>query len=101
MLKRYGMNEANTSTTPPDVNVKLVKNDNVSKEVDPVLYQSMVGSLLYIAMATRPDIAHAVGVVSKFNANPKEAHFTAVKTILMYLKGTIDLALNTRKDPIL
>ena len=49
MLKRYGTTEANTSTTPADVNVKLVKNDNVSKEVDPVLHQSMVGSLLYIA----------------------------------------------------
>ena len=97
MLKRYGMTEANTSTTPADVNVKLVKNDNVSKEVDPVLYQSMVGSLLYIAMATRPDIAHAVGVVSKFNANPKEAHFTAVKRILRYLKGTINLVLKYKK----
>ena len=85
MLKRYGTTEANTSTTPADVNVKLVKNDNVSKEVDPVLHQSMVGSL---AMATHPDIANAVGVVSKFNANPKEAHFTALKRILRYLKET-------------
>ena len=57
----------------------------------------MVGSLLYIAMATRPDIAHAVGVVSKFNANLKEAHLTAVKRILRYLKGTIDLALKYKK----
>ena len=55
----------------------------------------MVGSLFYIAMATRPDIAHAVGIVFKFNADPKEAHFTAVKRI--YLKGTIDLALKYKK----
>ena len=52
-------------------------------------------------MATCPDIAHAVGVVPKFNASPKVAHFTAVKRILRYLRGTIDLALKTRKDPIL
>ena len=39
------MTEANTSTTPADVNVKLVKNDNVSKEDDPVLYQSIDASL--------------------------------------------------------
>ena len=57
--------------------------------------------LVYIAMATCPDIAHAVGVVPKFNANPKVAHFTAVKRILRYLRGTIDLALKKRKDPIL
>ena len=54
----------------------------------------MVGSVLYIAMTTRPDIAHAV---CKFNANPTEAHFTATKRILKFLKGTINLALRYRK----
>jgi len=53
----------------------------------------MVGSLLYAAMATRPDIAQAVGVVSKFNANPTEAHLIAVKRIFCYLKKTVDLSL--------
>ena len=41
----------------------------------------MVGSLLHAARATHPDIAHAVGVVSKFNATPTQAHLTAVKRI--------------------
>ena len=53
----------------------------------------MVGSLLHAARATRPDIAQAVGVVSKFNAEPTEAHLTAVKRIFRYLKGTVNLAL--------
>ena len=53
----------------------------------------MVGSVLYAAMATRPDIAQAVAVVSKFNSKPYEAHLTAVKRILRYLKGTVNLAL--------
>ncbi|XP_061886352.1 uncharacterized protein LOC133636375 [Entelurus aequoreus] len=53
----------------------------------------MVGSLLYAAMATRPDIAQAVSAVSKFNANPDAAHLTAVKRILRYLKGTVNFAL--------
>ena len=42
---------------------------------------SLVGSLLHAARATRPDIAHAVGVVSKFNAAPTQTHLTAVKRI--------------------
>ena len=46
-----------------------------------VTQQSMVGSLLYAAIATRPDIAQAVGAVSKFNAKPTEAHLTAIKRI--------------------
>ena len=79
LLERYKLTEANTVTTPMDPNVKLVKDDSYSKKVDAAQYQSMVGSLLHAARATRPDIAHAVGIVSKFNAAPTQAHLTAVK----------------------
>ena len=65
--------------------------------VDPIWYQSMVGSLLYVATATRPDIAQAVGEVSKFNARPNEAHLTAMKRIFCYHKGMVDLALECEK----
>ena len=98
LLERYKLTEANTVTTPMDPNVKLVKDDSYSKKVDAVQYQSMVGSLLHAARATRPDIAHAVGIVSKFNAAPTQAHLMAVKRIFRYLKGTIDLKLQYRSD---
>ena len=98
MLTRFGLAEAKTVSTPADLNVTLVKDDGVSKDVDSTLYQSMVGSLLYAAMVTRPDIAQSVGVVSKFNSKPSEAHLTAVKRILRYLKGTVDLALKYQKQ---
>ena len=70
----------------------------MSKSTDQVEYQSMVGSLLYIAMGTRPDIAQVVGAVSKFCSNPTEAHKTAVKRIFRYLKKTRNLALKYCKD---
>ena len=53
----------------------------------------MVGSLLYAAIASRPDIAQAVGAVSKFNSKPTQTHLTAVKRILRYLKSTVDISL--------
>ena len=60
LLEKFGLSEANTVSTPMDPNVKLVKDDNYSKKVatyiDPIQYQSMVGSLLHAARATRPDI---------------------------------------------
>ena len=87
------MTEAKAVSTPACIDVKLQKDDGSSKEVDAINYQSMVGSLLYAAVATHPDIAQAVGAVSKFSANPTVAHLTAVKRILRYLKGTINLAL--------
>lgn len=98
MLKKFGLADANTVLTPADCNVKLVNEDHVSKPTDQVEYQSMVGSLIYVAMGTRPDIAQAVGAVSKFCSNPSEAHKTTVKRILCYLKKTINLALKYCKD---
>ena len=99
MLERFNMQNANSVATPADASVKLQKNDGVSKPVDQALYQSMVGSLLYASVATRPDIAQAVGEVSKYNSNPTEAHLTAVKRIMRYLKGTLDLKLSYQKSP--
>ena len=81
IIENFGMAEANTVSIPMDPNVKLAKDDKYSKKVDPLLYQSMVDSLLHAARATRPDIAHTVGIVSKFNAEPTVAHLTTVKRI--------------------
>ena len=98
LLERYGLSEMKSSSTPADTSVKLVKDDGLSKPVNSMKYQSMVGSLLYAAIATRPDIAQAVGVVSKFNSCPNEAHLTAVKRIFRYLKGTMNFGLKYEKS---
>jgi hypothetical protein len=99
LLEKYGLSLAKNVSTPVNASVKIAKCDGVSKDLDRTKcrYQSMVGSLLHAAMATRPDISYAVGVVSKFSEKPSEAHFTAVKRIFQYLKGTVDLALKYQK----
>ena len=53
-----------------------------------VPYTSVVGSLMYAMVCTRPDIVHAVGVVSRYVNNPGKEHWMAVKWILRYLRGT-------------
>ena len=88
IIKKFGQEDAKTVCTPADVNVKLQQDDGVSKKVDSIQYQSLIGSLLYAAIATRPDIAQAVGVAAKYCKSPTEAHLTAAKRILKYLKGT-------------
>ena len=97
-LKKYHLEDVKPVSTPADPNVRLRKDDGVSKAVNPVAYQSMVGSLLYAAVGTRPDISHAVGVVSKFSSTPTEAHLTAVKRIYRYLKGSLDVTLKYKKS---
>ena len=47
-----------------------------------------VGSLMYAMVTTRPDIAHVVGVVSRFMHNPVRSHWNAVKHVFRYLVGT-------------
>ena len=87
-------------STPMDLNVKLVKDDGYSKPVDVVQYQSMVGSLIYTAIDTRPDIAYAVAALAKFNSSPIEAHLTAVKRVFRYLKGTAQLRLQYQETDV-
>ena len=55
-----------------------------------VPYSSIVGNVMYAMVCTRPDIAHAVGVVSRFLEDPGKEHWEAVKWILMYLRGSSD-----------
>ena len=64
-----------------------------------VPYLSAVGSLQYLAMCTRPDIAHTVAVLSRYGANPGIQHWKAVKHLFRYLRGTVDLKLTYRPTP--
>ena len=65
--------------------------------MDPTLYQSMIGSLLYLT-ASRPNIAFSVGVCARFQAAPKESHLTAVKRIIRYINGTSDYGIWYSRD---
>jgi hypothetical protein len=58
-----------------------------------VPYSSSVGILMYAMVCTRPDITHAVGVVSKYMNNPDKEHWEVVKWILGYLRGIATHAL--------
>ena len=63
-----------------------------------VPYASAVGSLMYAMVCTRPDIAHAVGFVSKFLSNPGKEHWEGVKWKLRYLKGTSKMHLSFKRS---
>ena len=93
ILEKFNMVEANPIATPMDVSAKPIKAANGESKVDPHLYQSAVGSLLYLAIATRPDIAFAVNKAAQFNSNPTTTHWQMVKRIIRYLVGTPKLGL--------
>ena len=98
ILRKFGMEDAKTIQTPVDSSTKLVKGGDENTCVDQQLYQSAVGSLLYLSIATRPDITYAVSNVAKFCAKPMKQHWVAVKRIFRYLKGIQQYGLLYSKD---
>ena len=58
-----------------------------------VPYSSTIGNLMYVMVCTRPDIAHVVGVVSRYMNNPGKEHWKEVHWILRYLRGATSHAL--------
>ena len=93
MLKKFVFYNGKSISTPVDVGVKLSKAIDTSELVDQSLYQSAVGSLLYLATKTRPDIAYAVNSVARYCSKPTRDHWSAVKRIFRYLKGTSSFGL--------
>lgn len=98
MLERFNMSDCKPVKTPMNVDIKLSKshspqNGSERRAMSQIPYMTAVGALLYLAMCTRPDISYSVGVLSRFTSNPGMAHWTAVKHLLRYLKGSLDLKL--------
>ena len=62
------------------------------------LFQRLVGSLIYLAICTRPDISYAAMSLGQYNANPSRAHLIAAKHVLRYIAGTVNLALEFNFD---
>lgn len=91
ILQRFGMANCNSIKTPAD-------NQQSDKSLEGVLddsipYRSAVGSLLYLACASRPDLAYSVSKVARSMVEPTSSDWVSVKRIFRYLRGTSDLGL--------
>ncbi|GJW26796.1 retrotransposon protein, putative, ty1-copia subclass [Tanacetum coccineum] len=95
ILKRYRMDNSKRGSIPMQVDLHLNKSQCATtsaemKRMQNVPYASAVGSIMYAVRCTRPDVAFAQNITSRFQQNPGEAHWTAVKNILKYLRNTKD-----------
>jgi len=102
ILKRFNMADSKGAKTPLDPSEKLSKEmcpktQEEKLEMERIPYQNLIGSLMYLAVSTRPDIAHAVSMLSQFNTNFGQQHWTAAKRVLRYLKHTTECGLVYRK----
>ncbi|XP_048227237.1 uncharacterized mitochondrial protein AtMg00810-like [Ricinus communis] len=91
LLQKYGMFDCKPFFISIEVNSKLSMSEGKDLE-DSVMYRQIVGSLIYLTL-TRPYVTFVVGVVSRFMQNLKKPHLEAVRRILKYIRGTLDLGI--------
>lgn len=91
ILNRFNMEDCNGISTPSDANQPMNSFEESDKSSYP--YRELIGSLMYLAIGTRPDIAHSVSVASRFLESPTVVHERAAKRILRYIKNTINIGI--------
>ena len=92
VVSRYGMAAVETISTPFEPGSNFgAKEVPVVEGVDPEMvdipYRSLIGSLVYLAVCTRPDLSMDVSALSRYIQNPQMVHWEAVKRVLRYVKG--------------
>jgi hypothetical protein len=98
IVKRFGMDDSKRGLIPMRHGIYLSKGQspktpNERAFMDRIPYASAIGSIMYAMICTRPDVAYALSVTSRFQADPGEEHWKAVKCILKYLRRTKDMFL--------
>jgi hypothetical protein len=87
LLEKYGMAECKPLSVPLSPAAKLSK-DGEPLDTTAYGYSQLIGSLMYLSVCTRPDIAQAVGALARYMASPTAAHWQAAKGVLRYIAGT-------------
>jgi hypothetical protein len=99
VLSRFGYKNRKPSPTPYDPSLVLQKNKRIGR--DQLRYSQMIGSLMYLASVTRPNISFAMSKLSWFTSNLGDDHWHALEQVMHYLVGTIDYGIHYSEYPIL
>lgn len=91
IMERFGMQDCKSVSTPMDT--QLERSDIEGDPMDPKLYQKAIGSLMYLMIGTRPDLAFVIGRLSQHMQKPTNSLWTAVKRVFRYIQGTRKLVI--------
>ena len=103
VLRNFNMDECKPVVSPVNTQLKLrsLTHEELTKEelhMSSITYASAIGSIMYAMIGSRPDLAYAICLVSRFMAKPGREHWAAVKWILRYIKGATDISLTFTKS---
>lgn len=97
VLEKWGMSACSPNKVPlsPKADLPALKIDSPDRlsPSEVTSFQSLLGSLNYLSVMTRPDITFAVNYLSRYQAHPGPAHMSALKGVLRYLRGATDVKL--------
>jgi hypothetical protein len=88
VLKRFNMTDCNPTSTPLPAGIILEKSTEEANESYRTRYQQIIGSLMYAAIGSRPDISFAVMRLAQYSSNPSSQHMSCAFHVLKYLRGT-------------
>lgn len=108
ILKRFNMQNCNAVSSPLEAGQRISKemcanNDDEKQKMVDIPYRQAIGSLMFLAQITRPDISFPVNLMSRYCESPGMGHWGAVKRILRYIKGTSNykIVYDGNKDDVL
>ena len=99
LLRKHGMHGCKAASSPLVDKVELCKDQmpedgsDEQQQMTALDYRGLVGSIAYLSLSTRPDLAFAAHQFSRFLSNPGMAHWQAAKHVLRYLRGTTDVGI--------
>ena len=98
LLKHFGMENCGGSQVPLSSTTSYGKEhcpetDEDKEIMENVPYRQAIGSLMYLMVSTRPDLAYAIQILSRFGANPGPVHWKGVKKVLQYISHTLNYGL--------
>ena len=100
MLRKYNFHDHKSVSTPFDSSVHLFPMNNDDDIFNKKDYASIIGNLRYTIDCTRPNIANAVGVLSRFTSKPSRDHWLAIERVMRYLIGTKNFGLFYKKNTL-
>ena len=90
VLQKFRMSDCKPRSTPCEMSSNKTSEGSDTEPADGTMYRSLVGSLIYIMVATRPDLSYVVTKLSQHMSNPTMMDFVMAKHVVRYLKGTMD-----------
>ena len=96
VLRRFGMDSFKEIGTPLNTGEKLSKS-SMSEEEGVFPYREAIGSIMYLMLMTRPDLAASVQILSRFMEKPTRIHWEAIKRVLRYIQGTKEIGLKFQR----